>query len=62
MNTGYKGRSGIYELLTMNTEVKKVVLAGSDSNKILEVAKNTGLSVLREYGMRKVIDGVTTLG
>jgi general secretion pathway protein E len=44
----------------MNSEVKKVVLDGSDSNKILEVAKATGLSVLKEYGKRKVIDGVTT--
>ncbi|PJE02414.1 MAG: type II secretion system protein GspE [Leptospira sp.] len=60
MNTGYKGRTGIYELLVMNSEVKKVVLDGSDSNKILEVAKATGLSVLKEYGKRKVIDGVTT--
>jgi general secretion pathway protein E len=60
MNTGYRGRTGIYELLVMNHEVKKEVLAGSDSNKILEVAKNTGLSVLREYGIKKVIDGVTT--
>jgi general secretion pathway protein E len=60
MNTGYKGRTGIYELLVMNNEVKKEVLAGSDSNRILEVAKNNGLSVLREYGKKKIIDGVTT--
>lgn len=60
MNTGYKGRTGIYELLVMNSEVKKEVLAGSDSNRILEVAKNNGLSVLREYGKKKIIDGVTT--
>jgi general secretion pathway protein E len=60
MNTGYKGRTGIYELLVMNPEIKKVILEGSDSNKILEIAKATGLSVLKEYGMRKIIDGVTT--
>lgn len=61
MSTGYKGRTGIYELLVMNNEVKKEVLAGSDSNRILEVAIQTGLSVLREYGKKKVIDGVTSI-
>ncbi|MCC5813319.1 MAG: type II secretion system ATPase GspE [Leptospira sp.] len=60
MQTGYKGRTGIYELLVMDNAVKQEVLRGSDSNKILEVAKASGLSVLREYGIKKVIDGVTT--
>lgn len=60
MNTGYKGRTGIYELLVLDHAVKREVLQGSDSNKILEVAKASGLSVLREYGIKKVIDGITT--
>lgn len=60
MQTGYKGRTGIYELLVMDHAVKREVLQGSDSNKILEVAKASGLSVLREYGIKKVIDGITT--
>ncbi len=61
MQTGYKGRTGIYELLVMDHAIKREVLLGSDSNKILETAKRNGLKVLREYGIRKVIDGVTTI-
>jgi general secretion pathway protein E len=60
MGTGYKGRMGIYELLIMNDEVKAVVLAGSDSNKINNIALATGMIPLKENGKLKVIQGLTT--
>ncbi|MDZ4726729.1 MAG: type II secretion system ATPase GspE [Leptospira sp.] len=60
LNSGYKGRTGIYELLIMDDDVKKVVLQGADANKIREIALKNGLRPLRDYGKLKVIDGVTT--
>ena len=60
MGTGYKGRMGIYELLVMNNQIKTVVLQGSDSTKINDVALSTGMEPLRQYGKMKVIQGFTT--
>ncbi|NBU98230.1 MAG: type II secretion system protein GspE [Spirochaetia bacterium] len=60
MGTGYKGRMGIYELLVMNNQIKSVVLQGSDSTKINDVALSTGMEPLRQYGKMKVIQGFTT--
>jgi general secretion pathway protein E len=60
LNSGYKGRTGIYELLVMDDDIKKSVLQGADANKIKEVALKNGLFTLRDYGKYKVIEGVTT--
>ncbi len=60
LNSGYKGRTGIYELLVMDDDVKKAVLQGADANKIKEIALKNGLSTLRDYGKIKVLEGVTT--
>lgn len=60
LNSGYKGRTGLYELLVMNDEIKKAILVGADANRIKEIALKNGLSLLQEYGKIKVIEGVTT--
>ncbi|EMY61298.1 type II secretion system ATPase GspE [Leptospira terpstrae] len=60
LNSGYKGRTGLYELLIMNDEIKRAILQGADSNRIKELAIKNGLSTLQEYGKFKVIEGVTT--
>lgn len=61
MNTGYKGRTGIYELLVLNGEIKREILAGSDATKINEVLTNAGFESMRDYGKWKVLEGVTTV-
>ncbi len=60
LNTGYKGRTGIYELLVMDDEIKKAILQGADANKIREIAVKNGLISIRDYGKMKVIQGITT--
>ncbi|MCB1189382.1 MAG: type II secretion system ATPase GspE [Leptospiraceae bacterium] len=60
MGTGYKGRTGIYELLLMNNEVKSTVLQGQDASKISDMAIKMGMKTLKQYGKRKVIEGITT--
>lgn len=60
MDTGYKGRMGIYELLVMNHEIKQAILRGDDASSLNELARKTGMETLRQYGLRKVIEGVTT--
>ncbi len=61
LNTGYKGRIGIYEILVMSDSMKTTVLKTSDSNLIKRQAIEEGLHTLREDGARKVSDGVTTI-
>ncbi len=61
IETGYKGRTGIYEILLMNDAIKSTILKTSDSNIIKNVAVKEGLHTLREDGARKVEDGITTI-
>lgn len=57
--TGYKGRMAIHELLTMTPTVKRVILAGGDSDEIDKAA--TGKRSLLQDGARKVFRGLTTV-
>ncbi|HON37250.1 MAG: type II secretion system ATPase GspE [Desulfomonilia bacterium] len=61
IGTGYKGRTGIYEILFMSDAIRSTVLKTSDSNAIKQVAVGEGLHTLRQDGARKVEDGVTTI-
>jgi len=61
-HSGYWGRSGIYEFLLVNEEVKKLISEKASTQVIREVAKKTaGLIPLRVDGLRKVLKGMTTL-
>jgi general secretion pathway protein E len=59
--TGYKGRTGIYEILILSDSIKSTILKTSDSNIIKRVAVEEGLHSLRQDGARKVEDGNTTI-
>jgi type IV pilus assembly protein PilB len=60
--SGYRGRSGIYELLLVNEEIKKLISDRASTQVIRDVAKKTGgLVPLRVDGLRKVLKGITTL-
>jgi general secretion pathway protein E len=61
MQSGYKGRTGIFELLVMDNEVRHIVASAADSVKIRESATKRGMSTLFEDGLMKVREGVTTL-
>jgi type IV pilus assembly protein PilB len=60
--SGFRGRSGIYELLLVNEEIKKLISERASTQAIREVAKKTGGMVpLRGDGLRKVLKGITTM-
>ena len=61
IGTGYKGRTGIYEILFMSDAIRSTILKSSDSNVIKNVAVGEGLHTLRQDGARKVEDGITTI-
>jgi type IV pilus assembly protein PilB len=60
--SGYRGRSGIYELLLVNEEIKKLISERASTQVIREVAgKTAGLVPLRADGLRKALKGTTTI-
>ncbi|MES2570239.1 MAG: hypothetical protein V4710_09325, partial [Verrucomicrobiota bacterium] len=58
--TGYTGRRAIFELMTMSTPIRQVLLRGGSSIEIKEQAKREGMRPLIEDGWRLVCDGITT--
>lgn len=57
---GYRGRTGIYELMGMSDELRELVAAGADLRSLQEAARRDGLVTLREAGDELVAAGVTT--
>jgi type IV pilus assembly protein PilB len=60
-NTGYKGRVGLYEVLELTDEVRQAVLEGASAIELKQRAIDDGMITLRQSGLTKVRDGVTTL-
>jgi type IV pilus assembly protein PilB len=60
--TGYRGRMGIHELLTMNAEIAELVVRRAPLNDIKMAAKANGMKELREDGLGKVLAGMTDPG
>lgn len=58
---GYKGRVGIYEVMKMSDEIARTIMEGGNSLQILKQAKLQGMRDLRESGLLKVIQGVTSI-
>jgi len=61
LNIGYRGRSGIYELLTVDDEVRSLLLQNKDSATIKNSALRRGMISLREAGLAKALKGETTI-
>ena len=59
--TGYKGRIGIYEIMPMSLDIKKLVANGAELAKLREQAMREGMKPLRIAGAKKVAAGVTTI-
>ena len=58
---GYKGRTGIYELLVVDPDIKTLVVQRSESTVIARKAQAKGMASLRDDGATKVLEGVTTI-
>lgn len=59
-NTGSKGRIAVHEVLVMNDEVKRAILAGAAALDIKRVAMSTGMKTLRQSGITKMVQGIVT--
>jgi general secretion pathway protein E len=61
MNTGYRGRTAIFEMMLLDDHLKKLILKTSDSNMIRKDAVKAGMATLHGDGARKVLEGVTSI-
>ena len=60
-NTGYKGRVGLYEVMEVTDELRELVLVGASALELRRKAVDEGMITLRRSGLRKVMEGVTTV-
>ncbi len=60
-DTGYKGRIALYEVMPMKEEMKDLVLNGASSSELKSEAIRLGMSTLRQSGIKKIAEGVTTI-
>lgn len=58
--TGYRGRVGIFELMELNEEIRRLIMRNSDASVLVDAARRNGMRSLREDGWQKVAAGVTT--
>jgi len=59
-DTGYRGRTAIYEVLLVDDEIRRLVVAKADASVIKQAAVSKGMATLREEAAAKVLAGITT--
>jgi type II secretory ATPase GspE/PulE/Tfp pilus assembly ATPase PilB-like protein len=60
-NTGYKGRIGIYEVLELTESMRKMIVASKDVDAMFKLAREEGLTLIMEDGIKKVHQGVVSI-
>ncbi len=60
-NTGYKGRTGIYELMEINDDVRDMISSDASIDEIRNLARSQGMTSLRESGLKMIFDGISTI-
>jgi type IV pilus assembly protein PilB len=60
-NTGFKGRTGLFEYLVLNEELRDLINSGASTDKLRDCGMRTGMHPLRNSGLEKVYSGVTTI-
>jgi type II secretory ATPase GspE/PulE/Tfp pilus assembly ATPase PilB-like protein len=60
-NTGYRGRTGIFEFMIMSDSIRKMLRSNTGANEIKAQAITEGMITMKQDGMKKVKDGVTSI-
>jgi len=60
MQTGFRGRTAIFEIMIVDDEIKRLILKTSDANQINELAIKQGMITLQKNGIDKALNGITT--
>ena len=59
--TGYSGRTGVYEIMALNDEIRQLIMDRRSTGMIREAALRNGMRTLRDAGLLAIYDGVTTI-
>ena len=59
--SGYKGRTGLYEVMVVDDEIRELILVGASAVELKKKAMERGMITLRRSGLRKIMEGMTTL-
>lgn len=59
--TGYKGRTGIFEIMVFNDEIRDLIMNQASTNVLRTAAQKNGMILLRDNGLALIYDGVTTI-
>jgi type IV pilus assembly protein PilB len=59
--TGYRGRLAVHEVMTVSEEIERMVVEKASSEEIGRIAREQGMSTLRQDGMAKVLEGITSI-
>jgi len=60
-NTGYRGRTGIFEIMTFNDEIRELIMQQASTNVLRAAARKAGMRLLRDNGLAAIYDGITTI-
>jgi type IV pilus assembly protein PilB len=60
-NTGYRGRTGIYEFMPVNDEIRDLIIANASTEELRACGRKYGMNTLREAGLRSINAGITTI-
>jgi type IV pilus assembly protein PilB len=60
-NTGYRGRTGIFEIMLFNDEIRDLVMQQASANVLRAAAQKAGMRLLRDNGLAAIYDGITTI-
>ena len=59
--TGYRGRKGLFEIMTLDDELKEMIIGGASVIELREKARSKGMKTLKEDGVNKVLAGITSI-
>src|SRR5262249_8641 len=60
-NTGYKGRTGLYELMEITDDIRDLITSDASIDDLRNMARSQGMTSLREAGLKLIFDGITTI-
>jgi type IV pilus assembly protein PilB len=60
-NTGYRGRTGLFEIMIFNDEIRDLIMNHASTSVLRAAAQKAGMKLLRENGLAAIYDGITTI-
>ena len=60
-NTGYRGRTGLFEIMTFNDEIRELIMNHASTNVLRTASQKAGMKLLREAGLSSIYNGLTTI-